>query len=73
MAGLGMTRLPPLIVCCGIFLFSQGALANRVGVQNQQLKNESYIKSETKPDPELERAFRNKVVNQRKGSCVYEI
>ena len=58
-AGLGKAVLLALIVCCGIFLFSQGALANinRVAIQDQQLKNVSYIKSETKPDPELERAF----------------
>ncbi|WP_226678252.1 hypothetical protein [Mesobacillus jeotgali] len=56
-AGVGMAVLPALIVCCGIFLFAQGAVAEMVAIQDQQLKNVNYIKSETKPDPELEEAF----------------
>jgi hypothetical protein len=55
--GLCMTVLPGWIACCGIFFFSQGALAKMVTVQEQQLKGVSLVKSETKPDPELERAF----------------
>lgn len=54
---LGMAVLSAWIVCCGIFLFSQGALAEMVAIHDQQFKNVSYIKSEKKPDPELERAF----------------
>lgn len=51
MVGFCMAVLP-----CWIF-FSQGALANMVTIQDPHLKDLSFVKSETKPDPELERVF----------------
>ena len=57
MPRFGMAVFSALIVYCGIFIFSQGALANMMTSQVQQLKNVTFVKSESKPYPELERAF----------------